>query len=386
MQATPAARRLTKRVAKGLTGRVAALTPRQIAIIAVPATVTIVWLIAVLALGEFDRAVDRWESALTMVFGSFLAGSTPAGAGAVAFPVFTKALDIVPEVARTFTLSIQAIGLTVASIIILISRRNIEPRAVAVGVPVGLTGFFAALFLLAEPDQPFWPSTLSPAFIKTTFTILLAAMSLAMFLMLRQPDMGQQRLPHWNRRIVAGLVLAAFLGGAVTAFAGTGVNVLIFLFCVVLAGLHPRCGIPTSILIMAPISVVGLVTLSLLDGQFDVGLAGDQIVTLDGRPFGPVEASRFDLLGLWLAAIPIVVWGAPLGTWVVQRLPEARLVQFVAVLAAFEVVSTAVLVDELHNDAALIAYGIVGLIVALGGITLLRRHRHALLALPPDAE
>ena len=114
MQATPAARRLTKRVAKGLTGRVAAPTSRQIAIIAVPATVTIVWLIAVLTLGEFDRAVDRWESALTMVFGSFLAGSTPAGAGAVAFPVFTKALDIVPEVARTFTLSIQAIGLTVS--------------------------------------------------------------------------------------------------------------------------------------------------------------------------------------------------------------------------------------------------------------------------------
>ena len=79
---------------------------------------------------------------LFVVFGSFLAGSTPAGAGAVAFPVFTKALDIVPEVARTFTLSIQAIGLTVASIIILISRRNIEPRAVAVGVPVGLAGFF----------------------------------------------------------------------------------------------------------------------------------------------------------------------------------------------------------------------------------------------------
>ena len=66
---------------------------RRSAMYGIPATVTLVWLVAVLASGSFGRALDHWQSALTMVFGSFLAGSSPVGGGAVAFPVFTKLLD-----------------------------------------------------------------------------------------------------------------------------------------------------------------------------------------------------------------------------------------------------------------------------------------------------
>ncbi|HJN93010.1 MAG TPA: hypothetical protein QGF05_09850, partial [Dehalococcoidia bacterium] len=63
-------------------------------------------------------------------------------------------------------------------------------------------------------------------------------------------------------------------------------------------------------------------------------------------------------------------------------LHEDRLVKFVGTLAAVEVVSTAILVDDLHDKPALATYGIIGLIVALSGIALLRRHRSRILALP----
>lgn len=371
----------------GLTDSANDVGLRQLVMFIIPGVITLVWLIYVLVAGELDRAIDNWESAVTMIFGSFLAGSSPGGSGAVAFPVFTKALDVPAPIARTFGLSIQAVGMTCAAAVIMLARRPLEPRAILVGTPVGIAGFLIALLVLGDPEKPFWPSTLSPAFVKTTFTLVLAAMSFMMFLMLRQRDMGAQRVPHWNARVWLGSALFAFLGGAISSLTGSGVNVMIFLFIVVMAGLHPRVGVPTSVIIMANISVVGLVTLSLLDGQFDTTLSADgrQVIALDGRAFGPVEASRFDLVGLWLAALPIVVWGAPLGTWAIARLHEDRLVRFVGTLALVEVVSTFVLVDQLHHDAALLTYAIVGLVVAVGGVILLRRQRRAILGLPVAA-
>ena len=358
---------------------------RRGALYALPAAATLSWLIYVLAAGELGRISHHWESSVTMIFGSFLAGSSPGGGGAVAFPIFTKVLEVPAEVARTFSLSIQAVGMTMASLIILLARRPIDPQAALVCIPAGIVGFLASLFLLGDEGAPFWPSDISPAFIKVSFTIILAAMSFMMFVTLRSRDRGTQRVRRWNGRIIAGLSIAAFLGGGVTAWVGTGVNVMLFLFAVLMAGLHPRVGVPTSILTMAAISVVGLLTLGIADGQLDIGLnASRDVVSLGGQPLGPLEGSRYDLTGLWLAAVPIVVWGAPLGTWVVHLLHEKRLIVFVGLLALTEVISTAIVLDDLHEDAGLIAYFVLGLLVAMGGVLLAKRYRRSILALPPE--
>ena len=91
---------------------------RQCAVYALPTAATVAWLVYVLSAGELDRLSHHWESAFTMIFGSFLAGSSPEGGGAVAFPVFTKVLEVPAQVARTFSLSIQAVGMTMAALII----------------------------------------------------------------------------------------------------------------------------------------------------------------------------------------------------------------------------------------------------------------------------
>ena len=103
---------------------------RQCAVYALPTAATVAWLVYVLSAGELDRLSHHWESAFTMIFGSFLAGSSPEGGGAVAFPVFTKVLEVPAQVARTFSLSIQAVGMTMAALIILLARRPVDPHAV----------------------------------------------------------------------------------------------------------------------------------------------------------------------------------------------------------------------------------------------------------------
>ena len=365
---------------------------RRLALYGIPASVTLAWLVVMLATGSLGRALDHWQSTLTMIFGSFLAGSSPAGGGAVAFPIFTKVLEVPAPVARTFTLSIQAVGMTAAAAIMLLARRPLEPRVIATGLLAGGAGFVTGLLLLADADTPFWEPTIPASYVKVTFTLTLVSVSYIMFVSLRAQghDHGAPRIPHWNWRVWTGLIVATFLGGVISMLIGTGVNVLLFLFAVTMAGLHPRVGVASSIVTMAGLSVLGLVVLGIAHGQLDVELAASgHVVAVGGEAVSPLPADRYDLLGLWIAAIPVVVWGAPLGTYVVHLLAEHRLIAFVGVLAGTEVVSTFILLDDLRSDPALIAYAVGGLVTVLVGVRLLRRYRREILDLPaaePPAE
>ena len=161
---------------------------------------------------------------------------------------------------------------------------------------------------------------------------------------------------------------------------GTGLNALLFLFMVAMLGMHPRISVPTSVVTMAAVSVVGLVILGIGHGQLDVALNGSgEVVAVGGATIEAEAASSHDLRGLWLAAVPIVVWGAPLGTYVVHRLREEWLVLFLGALATVEVVSTIVLVETLRSDLGLAIYGVVSLAVAVIGIRVLATRRDAIL-------
>jgi uncharacterized membrane protein YfcA len=359
------------------------LTARRVAIYVLPALATVGWLAWVLLAGHEERVADHWRAALTMVFGSFIGGSTPLGGGAVAFPVFTKLLDVSAPVARSFSLAIQAVGLGAAAVTILLARRPIEGRAVVVGLSAAAVGFVATQLLAADGGTPFWSPTIPAAYEKVTFTLLLAAMSYIVLLSLRSDERAMERVPVWNVRVFCGLCIAGLLGGVVSLLIGTGANLLIFFFLVVLCGLHPRIGVPTAVVTMAGVSVLGLAMLGVADGQLDIGLAATgEVVSVGGATVDALPGRQFDLFGLWLASVPVVVWGAPLGTWFVSVLCEDRLVAFVGVMAAVEVVTTVIFLDELYEDPALIAYAVFGLVLSIGGVRLLARHRHGLLGLP----
>lgn len=354
---------------------------RRVATWLLPAAATATWATYVLTADQWERVAMHWRSSLTMIFGSFVAGSTPQGGGAVAFPVFTKVLNIPADVARTFSLSIQAVGMVVAALIILLSGRKVHTKAILVSGFSGIVGFVVALFVLGRPDTPFWSFRISPTYVKVTFTIVLAAMAYIVWLSLDEGDCGEEEMPVWNRRIWIGVLFSGFAGGVASAMTGSGVDVALFLFIVVLTGLHPRVGVPTSVIAMAFVSSLGFIVLGVIHGQLNVTLVGDMVTAIGGQPIPPGPAARYDIFGLWLAAIPIVVWGAPLGTYFIHILNEGKLIAFVAAMAALEVISTAVFLDDLRTDRALLAYAIGGLMVAVTTVYMLNRHRHRLLGL-----
>lgn len=316
----------------------------------------------------WPRVLSHWEATVTMIFGGFMSGATPLGGGAVAFPVFTKALQVPPEVARSFALFIQTVSMGVTSAIIFLTRRKVDLRSLALAAPAGVLGLLAGLFVLSDPGTLFWRPVIPYGYVKVTFTVILAAMAYIVWLSLEQDKTGETEIPTRNARVSSGIVIACLVGGLAAALTGSGVNVFLFLFLVVMAELHPRVGIPTSIVAMAVTSATGLLILGLADGQLIVEVNGvGDVTSVGGQMISPaLPGGQYDLLGLWLAAVPIVAWGAPLGSWVINRLRERRLIVFVASMAALEVITTVLFLGDLRTDPALVIY-----FLAVGAGTLL---------------
>ena len=355
---------------------------RERAVFLVPVVASAVAVAYVVASGQWDRVSSHWPSSLTMAFGSFLAGSSPEGGGAVAFPVFTKVLDIEAPVARSFGLMIQAVGMTSASAFILARQRPIDTKATALGALGGTAGLVFAFLVLMHTDDPFRAPIVPAPWVKVTFTLLLATMSWIMVTALRRPDGPPSMAMIWNRRTTAGLLIAAAIGGVFSAMTGTGVNVLLFLFVVTLCGTRASVAVPSSIVAMTVVSIVGFVLFGLIDGQLSIGISeAGTITSVGGSAVDNLDPDRFDLFALWLAAVPIVVWGAPIGSLVIARVRESRLVAFVAALAAVEVLTTLVLVKQIRQEPALLLTTIAGLAAIPLLVSALGRAKHQLLGL-----
>lgn len=85
---------------------------------------------------------------------------------------------------------------------------------------------------------------------------------------------------------------------------------------------------------------------------------------MNGAAFGPQPAVQFDLFGIWLAAAPVVAWMAPVGAYVVTKVSEKTVIYFVAFMSSLELISTALFLDTLRTNMALLIFLIVGLIGA----------------------
>jgi len=310
---------------------------RRFLVWGLPAAFTLGWILYVFLGGHLDRVVDNWRAALTMLFGSFVAGSTPQGGGAIAFPVFTKVLAMPASVARSFSIAIQATGMVMAAASIILAGRKVDWKALSLGVAGGSIGLLVGFFALGDPSTPFWDSRIDSAYVKVSFTLIIFAVALIVRLCATKES-----------RIFSSLT-------------GSGTDVMLFVFIVLVAQVSPKVAIPTSIIAMAFVSVIGFAIVGLWHGQLNIGLEAGQVVSVGGKAFGPESAVQFDLFGIWLAAAPVVVWGAPFGAWCAAKVSERTIIWFVATMAILEVLTTAFFLEQLHTDMVLTSYAIIGL-------------------------
>ena len=182
-----------------------------------PFLVLVSWSIYMTSSSSFWVFSEGWKASLTMVFGSFIAGASSEGGGAVAFPVFTLLLDLPPSVARNFSFAIQSVGMTAASLIIIISKFRIEKVLILLSLFGGIPGLLIGTIYI-EPS-------LSPKLTKLFFVSLW--LSFGIILSLRKYSKKKpfyNQLPVLNIKEKGIIVCFGFLGGVITSFFGNGID------------------------------------------------------------------------------------------------------------------------------------------------------------------
>lgn len=273
----------------------------------------IVWAFCMGVWNQWGLFVENWFMSVTMAFGSFIAGSTSQGGGAVAFPVMTLGFNIDPHSARDFSLMIQSVGMTSAAITIFARRIAVEKFTLVFAGMGGVIGVGIGLHWI----QPFFAANPTKIF----FVSLWLAFGLALIFINRiKRPLRFETLPEKSPKIAVLLFLTGIPGGMVSGLLGSGLDMLVF--AVLLLGFRvcEKVATPTSVILMAIVSVAGFAWRLLFPGEMEI------------------LPKTWEY---WWVCVPVVAIGAPLGArfisgrgrrFVVGLLLFLILAQFIAAL------------------------------------------------------
>lgn len=243
--------------------------------------------------------------AVTMIFGSFVAGGTALGGGAVAFPVMTKILAIEPTTAKVFSLAIQSFGMTAASLAIIFGGIRYYKPIVKLALLGALPGVLISLTMIAEHIPRLATKSLFSIFLIVFVVTLLHAQWQG------KKQLSMSKMSNKSRYFVLG---TAFIGGLVSGLIGSGSDIAIFALLMLYFRADLKIATATSVIVMAVTSAFATC----------INYFYLQTIT--------VEISNYVL-----AAIPVVIIGAPLGAYFCARVPKQFLMWFLISLISLEV-------------------------------------------------
>jgi uncharacterized membrane protein YfcA len=238
------------------------------------------WLYLILTGPGFALYDTHWLYAVMMVFGSAIAGFTPEGGGAVAFPILSLYFNITPPAARDFSLAIQSIGMVSAAIWIL-TRKGHDLRTFR-HVP-----FYAAVNMIGFVLMTTVASAVAFKTIQMLFVSLALAFIVAYLISRGRGTADDVELK--DSRFIT-FTIFSFIGGCASAMFGTGSDMLIYIALTCYYGMKEKTSTDISIVLMAVITVFGIAYRGLF-----------------------LDAVHPDVYLMWLAAAPVVLFFAPFG-------------------------------------------------------------------------
>lgn len=290
-----------------------------------------VWLYLVIGLGYWPEAKAHWPIAVAMAIGSYAAGSTPMGGGTVGFPVLVLLFELPATLGRDFSFAVQAIGMTSASIFIL-ARRQPVAWAMLKGAMLGsLIGTPLGIWFIAPYIPGLW--------IKIVFAVVWASFGLLHLYRLNEIA-GHTGMTEFNERwdFKVGAWIGLLSGATVAAVTGVGIDMVLYTALVLLCRTDLKIAIPTSVIIMAFTSVLGVVVKMLTTGM---------------------QPGVFEN---WLAAAPVVALGAPLGVFIVAMIGRKPTLVVVALLCVLQFFWT------MHSEQA--SLGLTGTLLSVLAVAL----------------
>ncbi len=290
------------------------------------------WSIWFFCLGSQGLTIikEHFTITLTMLLGSFVAGSTSVGGGAVAFPVFTKVLHIDSATALIFSLAIQSVGMMSAALMIFLTRIPVCMRTIAYSIVAGGLGLVTSFFFVRLQ--------ISGADIKYLFSCF----SFLVALGLLWTRFNYDNIPHIDhpRPNSFALTITCFIGGMLSGIIGTGIDFILFTMMIFIWRYEFKKAIATSVVVMGINALVGFSSI-----LFTTDLFSGVVVSY------------------WLAAVPIVVVGAPLGAIACRYIHKNIMMYFLLVLISVDIISTIVIIGIKINYLLLVVATIIGFII-----------------------
>lgn len=260
----------------------------------------VAWVSLFISFNDLKFLTEHWFYPAIMVLGAFVAGVTPEGGGVVAFPVLNIFIGIERTMARDFSLMIQSIGMTSASIFILThSSNNIRAyKPMLWLIPVSFMGFIVGMQVL---------QSIPVVIIQALFLSLIATFAVIYYLSDHRGNERTLKLTKKFDHLITIPIL--FLGGMCASLFGTGADIILYTLLVTRFGMQEKIATHMSIMMMAGISILGFAYRHF----YDAGLTQYQVQT-------------------WLCAYPVVLFMAPLGAYVLKHLNKEWMLKFICVL------------------------------------------------------
>lgn len=244
----------------------------------------------------------HWAAILTMIFGSFIAGSSPEGSAAIAYPVFTLLLKIAPAVARNFAFAIQSIGMTSASLLILGLNIKVEWNYIKYVTFGGVFGLIFGTYYIVP--------LISPPLAKLFFVSLWLSFGLILWYENRHPHREVfDKIQNFVKSDMARLIFFGLIGGIISSIFGTGINIFTFCLMTIYYRINEKVAVPSSVIIMTIETILGFF--------------------VHGAVIGDFQQEAFEM---WLACIPFVAFFAPLGAFVISKLPRKAIATFLYII------------------------------------------------------
>ncbi len=255
---------------------------------------------------SFHLFAKHFYALLTMIFGSFVAGSSPEGSAAIAYPIFTLYLKIPPPVARNFAFAIQSIGMTSASLLILSLKIKVEWNYIKYVTAGGIFGLLFGTWYIVP--------LISPPVAKLFFVSLWLSFGLVLWNENRKKNREFfEAIQRFGKTDMARLMLMGLIGGMISSIFGTGINIFSFCFMTIYYRINEKVAVPSSVIIM---------TIETLLGFFiHAGVVKD------------FSRSSFEM---WLVCVPFVAVFAPLGAYVLSKVPRKAGATFLSVILVIQ--------------------------------------------------
>lgn len=261
------------------------------------AAVWICWAVYMYSTQSFRLYSKYLFEVITMAFGSFIAGSSPEGSAAVAYPIFTLFLKVDPAVARNFAFAIQSIGMTSASLLILGMAIKVEWNYIRYVTIGGLLGLVLGNYCVVP--------LISPSLAKLFFVSLWLGFGIVLWRENRKNRVVHESIPFFNRSDISRLLFFGLIGGIISSVFGTGINIFTFCLMTIYYGIDEKVAIPSSVIIMTIETIAGFFLHTVVIGDF--------------------QNLAFEM---WLVCIPVVVVFAPLGAYVISKVSRKSVVTF----------------------------------------------------------